>query len=104
MNMMAALTRTRIVEILREQRNELSRFGVETIALFGAYAKETPTASSDMDFVVEFSAPTYDNLVGLQDYLEGLFDRKVDILTPAGVESIRIPQVAEDIKRSLVHV
>ncbi len=103
--MMASLTGTTIVEVLREQRAELSRFGVESIALFGSYAKETQTnSSSDVDVLVEFSAPTYDNFVGLQDYLEGLFGRKVDILTPAGVESIRIPQVAEDIKRSLVHV
>ena len=56
------------------------------------------------EIATSISPPTYDNFVGLQEYLEGLFDRKVDILTPAGVESIRIPQVAEDIKRSLVHV
>jgi predicted nucleotidyltransferase len=102
---MATLTRTSIVEILREQRAELRRFGVDSIALFGSYAKETQTASSsDVDLLVEFSAPTYDNFVRLQEYLEGLLGRNVDILTPAGVESIRIPQVAEDIKRSLVHV
>jgi hypothetical protein len=102
--MKTQLTRTGIVEILREERRELRRFGVETIALFGSYAKEAPASSSDVDFLVEFSAPTYDNFVGLQEYLERLFGRKVDILTPAGVESIRVPEVAEDIKRSLVHV
>ena len=102
---MASLTRTSIVEALREQRAELRRYGVDSIALFGSYAKENPTnSSSDVDFLVEFSAPTYDNYVGLQEYLERLLGRNVDILTPAGVESIRIPQVAEDIKRSLVHV
>ena len=105
MGMVASLTKTRIVEVLREQRSELRRLGVDSIALFGSYAKETPTTpSSDLDFLVAFSTPTYDNFVGLQEYLEGLFGRHVDILTPAGVESIRIPQVAEDIKRSLVHV
>ena len=102
---MASLTRTTIVEILREQRAELRRYGVDSIALFGSYAKETQTTSaSDVDLLVEFSTPTYDNFVGLQEYLQGLLGRNVDILTPAGVESIRIPQVAEDIKRSLVHV
>jgi len=102
--MKTPLTRTGIVDILREQRPDLKRFGVDTIALFGSYAKEAQTSSSDLDFLVEFSAPTYDNFVGLQEYLERLFGRKVEILTPAGIESIRVPEVAEDIKRSLVHV
>ena len=64
----------------------------------------TQTESSDLDFVVEFSAPTYDNFAALQELLEQLFGRRVDILTPAGIESIRVPRIAEDIKRSLVHV
>jgi hypothetical protein len=80
------------------------RLGVKTIALFGSYAKDAQTESSDLDFVVEFSAPTYDNFAALEELLERLFGRRVDILTPAGVESIRVPRIAEDIKRSLVHV
>jgi uncharacterized protein len=98
------LTSAGIVDLLREQRRELRRFGVRTIALFGSHAKGGQTASSDLDFLVDFSAPTYDNFVELEEYLEKLFDRKVDILTPAGIESIRVPGVAEDIRRSLVHV
>lgn len=102
--MKAALTRTDVLEALQRHRPELKRFSVRTIALFGSYAKDAQTDSSDLDFVVEFSAPTYDNFAGLEQFLEQLFGRKVDILTPAGVESIRVPQIAEDIKRTLVHV
>jgi predicted nucleotidyltransferase len=51
-----------------------------------------------------FSAPTYDHFVGLERFLEQLFDRPVDILTPAGVDSIRVPQIVEDIKRTILHV
>ncbi len=102
--MKTPLTNSGIVEVLRRQRQDLTRFGVNTIALFGSHAKNTQGASSDLDFLVEFSVPTYDNFVELENYLEKLFDRKVDILTPAGIESIRVPEVAEDIRRSLVHV
>jgi len=42
--------------------------------------------------------------MGLADYLEGLFKRKVDILTPLGVESIRVKRVADEIKRRLIYV
>lgn len=102
--MKAALTRTAILEALRRHRADLERFGVKTIALFGSYAREAQTDSSDLDFVVEFSAPTYDNFAGLEQFLEQLFSRRVDILTPAGVDSIRVPRIVEDIKRTLVHV
>jgi predicted nucleotidyltransferase len=102
--MKTALTRTEVVEALRRHRADLERFGVRTIALFGSYARDAQTDSSDLDFVVEFSAPTYDNFAGLGQFLERLFSRSVDILTPAGVDSIRIPRVVEDIKRTLVHV
>ncbi len=102
--MKAALTKTDILEALRRHRHELQRFGVRAIALFGSYATDAQKDSSDLDFLVEFSAPTYDNFASLDQFLEQLFDRRVDILTPAGVDSIRVPQIAEDIKRTLVHV
>ncbi len=102
--MKAALTKVDILEVLRRHRPNLERFSVKTIALFGSYAKDAPSDSSDLDFVVEFSNPTYDNFTGLEQYIEQLFGRRVDILTPAGVESIRAPRISEDIKRTLVHV
>jgi uncharacterized protein len=102
--MNTALTRMDIIETLRGHRPELARLGVKTIALFGSYAKDAQTDSSDLDFVVEFSAPTYDNFASLEQFLGQLFGRRVDILTPAGVDGIRVPQISEDIKRTLVHV
>jgi len=102
--MNTAPTRADILEALRRHRPELERFSVKTIALFGSYAKDAQTDSSDLDFVVEFSAPTYDNFASLEQFLGQLFGRRVDILTPAGVDSIRVPQISEDIKRTLVHV
>jgi predicted nucleotidyltransferase len=102
--MNTALTRTDILEALRRHRPDLERLSVKTIALFGSYAKDAQTDSSDLDFVVEFFAPTYDNFASLEQFLEQLFGRRIDILTPAGVNSIRVPQISEDIKRTLVHV
>lgn len=102
--MSSALTKADILDVLRQHQPDLGRLGVKTIALFGSYAKDAQTESSDLDFVVEFFTPTYDNFAALQELLEQLFARRVDILTPAGIESIRVPRIAEDIRRSLVHV
>jgi uncharacterized protein len=102
--MKRTLKKADILEALRSHRPNLERFSVKTIALFGSYAKGAQSDSSDLDFVVEFSRPTYDNFANLEKFLEELFGRRVDILTPAGVDSIRVPQISEDIKRTLVHV
>jgi predicted nucleotidyltransferase len=40
----------------------------------------------------------------LADYLENKLGRKVDILTPDGLKTIRVKQVAEKIKKSVVYV
>jgi hypothetical protein len=39
----------------------------------------------------------------LSSYLEDLLGKKVDILTPASIETIRIKEVAEGIKRSVIY-
>jgi len=78
MTMKAALTRTDILEALRRHQPELKQFGVTTIAIFGSYARDAQTDSSDLDFVVEFSPPTYDNFAGLEQFLEQLFERNVE--------------------------
>ncbi len=41
--------------------------------------------------------------MALIDFLEKLFGKKVDVLTPEGVESIRIKSVADDIRRNTVY-
>lgn len=59
---------------------------------------------SDLDFLVDFERPTYDNLLSLSKDLERLFGRKVDILTPQGLESIRVRSIAESIRKTLAYV
>jgi len=63
------------------------------------------TSQSDIDIYVEFRLEelTFDKYLGLIEYLERLLGRRVDIITKDGVETIRIPHVKEEIKRSLVY-
>lgn len=98
-----ALTREGILGTLRRNEALLRKYGVKRIGLFGSYARETQTASSDVDFLVEFSEPTYDNFIGLTEALEGLLARKVEILTPDGLDSIRVPEVADSIRNALAY-
>lgn len=93
-----------ILKLLRVHWDVLKKYGVKKVGVFGSFARRSETKKSDIDLVVEFKKPSFDNYIDLVDYLEDLFKRKVDILTPCGVKSIRIKKVAEEIKRSLIYV
>lgn len=94
-----------IVTILKKELPYLRNFfGVKRIGLFGSFAKGIQREDSDVDIVVEFEKPIGLKFVEMADHIEKILGKKVDILTPAGIKSIRIKKVAEDIKESIVYV
>jgi len=103
MNMKKTLTQEKVIRELNEHREVLNKYTVKKIGLFGSFVRNRQKSGSDIDFVVEFKKPSFDNLSGLINYLEKLFGRKVDVLTSEGVKNIRVKKVAEDIKRNLVY-
>jgi predicted nucleotidyltransferase len=99
------LTKEKIVKLLQEQHPYLAtEFGVSKIGLFGSYAKGQSGDASDIDLIVEFERPIGFRFIDLVDYLENLLGHKVDVLTPAGVQNIRIERVARSIFQSIVYV
>lgn len=98
-----SLTRRQILTLIQKNRDSLRQYSVKSIGLFGSFAKGEHNRSSDIDLLVEFRRPTFDNFMGLIDYLEKVFGRKVDVLTPGGVDSIRVKEVAGNIKKSVVY-
>lgn len=101
--MRKTLTQEKVIRELNEHREVLNKYTVKKIGLFGSFVRNRQKSGSDIDFVVEFKKPSFDNLSGLINYLEKLFGRKVDVLTSEGVKNIRVKKVAEDIKRNLVY-
>jgi hypothetical protein len=99
------MTREKVIEILRKELSYLvSEYGVKKIGLFGSYAKGSPAKGSDIDILVEFDRPIGLKFMEFAEYLEKLLGRGVNILTPAGVQSIRIERVARSITESIVYV
>ena len=104
MNAKKNLTRRGIISALQRRQDSLRQFKVKRIGLFGSYAAGRQNRKSDIDFVVEFDEPTFDNFMGLIEYLQKLFGKKIDILTPEGVKSIRTEEVAKSIERNVAYV
>jgi predicted nucleotidyltransferase len=97
------LTKDEIFDTLRKHRDILLKYKVKEIGLFGSFVRGEQGEKSDIDLFADFEDPSMENFMGLSFFLEDLFGRKVEILTPAGVESIRIDHVKEEIKRSIVY-
>lgn len=73
-----------IFELIRQNKSELDRFGASRIGLFGSQIRGEASAESDIDFIVEFLSgrKSYDNYIDLCFFLEDLFGKKIDLLTP----------------------
>ncbi|MGL2993297.1 nucleotidyltransferase family protein [Flavobacterium sp. TSSA_36] len=70
-----------IINALKGDKQYLAEnFGVASIALFGSYAKGLENKDSDIDFIVEFSVPSYSLLMGLYTYLEDKLQSKIEII------------------------
>lgn len=86
------LTQKNIMEILQKHRDEIKSYKTKKIGLFGSFLKGSGDEKSDIDFLVAFSEPTFDNYMGLKFFLEELFGRKIDLV------------IAETLKPALQYV
>ncbi len=100
------MNKKEVIELLKIHKKNLEKFGVKRIGIFGSFGRDEGVERSDIDIVVEFEKGkgTFKNFGGLIEYLENLFNRSVDVLTPVGIESIRIKEIRENIKRELIYV
>jgi predicted nucleotidyltransferase len=76
--------------MLKNKRAELlalsAKHGANNIRLFGSVVRGDDRDGSDVDFLVDMqkSSNLFD-LIGLQQDLEKAIDRKVNVLTPNGI-------------------
>ena len=76
----------RIMSRLRAGRPVFRRYGVTRLALFGSATRRTMRRNSDLDFLVEFDRPTFDSYMGVKEYLEDAFRRKIDLVVSDSVK------------------
>jgi predicted nucleotidyltransferase len=85
-----------ILDTLKDVKKELKiEYRVKTIGLFGSYVNNKQTATSDIDFLVEFenNADLF-HFIGLSRYLEEIFNTKVDVISK--------PSLKEELKQDIL--
>ena len=91
-----------IVFTLREEMPHLEkRYYVESLGVFGPYARGTNRPRSTLNLVVEYKKlPTLIEMAQLEEHLQGLLGLKVDL----GIKGDLRPHIKERVLRELVKV
>jgi hypothetical protein len=87
---------------LKTIKPELSALGVLKIGIFGSFAREQQSETSDIDILIEFSPNnhTFDNFMEATFLLEKTMGRKVEVVTPESLS----PFIGPHILREVEHV
>ncbi|MXV73261.1 nucleotidyltransferase family protein [Candidatus Poribacteria bacterium] len=92
------LSKASIKRTLVDNRKTLRKYGVKRIGLFGSYVRGTATAASDIDFLVELERLTFRDYMGLALFLEDLFEKDVDLLTPTSIKPGYKPYIEKEVE------
>ena len=97
---MSAATKTDVLALVANHQQQLKAFGVKRVGVFGSFVHDQQDEVSDVGVLVEFEPgrKTFDNFMQLAFYLEELFGRKVDLLTPESLSPYLGPQILREVE------
>ena len=88
-----------IIDSIEQRAEEIrARFGVSRLGVFGSRVRGEETADSDLDVLVEFSAPTFRNYMGLKRFLEELSGLPVDLVSAAAMKPSLKPYIFGEVR------
>ncbi len=97
-------TKEDVVQRLRGAGEQLVALGVLSIGLFGSFVTGRQTATSDVDFLVDFvpGQHSFDNFMELSFLLEALMERQVELLTRESLSPYIGPHILREVERVAV--
>jgi predicted nucleotidyltransferase len=94
------LQKVKVMTVLTKNLATIRSFGVRRIGLFGSVLRGEAGPKSDVDILVEFDEghATFDNLMGLHEFLTQILKRKVDLVTMGGLSPYIGPHILKEVK------
>ena len=95
------MTKSEIFQRIRNHRNDIEKYGVVQIGLFGSYVRNEQKETSDIDILVDLEPGkrTFDNFMGLCFYLDDLFsEKKVEVVTTGGLSKYIGPHILKEVE------
>jgi len=95
------MTKNYILKTLNEFKPILQRkYKIKKIGIFGSYSINKQNKSSDIDIFVEFKEKNFENIVGLWNFLENKFNKKIDLIYQHKNSNLNI---IENIKKRVIY-
>jgi len=90
------MSRDEILNVLKMHGEELRRYKVRRLGIFGSAARGELRPESDIDFLVELDDKTFDRYMDLKFFLEELFGRKVDLVLKEAIKPALRSRILEE--------
>ena len=95
------MNRSQVLAILQMHLPTIEAMGVRSLALFGSVARDEALPESDIDFAVEFIAPTtFDGYMNLKILLEDTLGEDIDLVP---IQSMK-PEVKATMQKDIYYV
>jgi predicted nucleotidyltransferase len=94
-------TKENILNALRSQKHEFSKFGIKNVGLFGSYTRNEQVINSDIDVLIDFEpeAENFDNFMAVYDIIQQLFkDEKIEVVTVNGLSPYISPSILKEVQ------
>jgi len=93
------MTLQSITQSLTAQKAQLQSFGLRKIGVFGSTARGESSITSDIDLILDFdpAKKTYKNFIASTTFLENLFNRPIDAVTPQALSPYIAPHIEKDV-------
>ena len=99
------LTKTEVIQFLKANSQHFkNQYGISKVAIFGSYASDTASQESDIDLIVDLDQPLGFKFYSFIEEIENSLNKKVDVLTMDGINSIRSEKIKTNIKQSMEYV
>ena len=97
---MAVQTKEQLLSLLQENQHRIRALGVHQLGVFGSFARNQQKRESDVDILVKFEpgSKTFDAFMQLAFFLEALFGRRVELVTPESLSPYLGPNILREIE------
>lgn len=88
-----------IMKSIQDNLDEVKRYGIRRIGVFGSFVRSSGNEKSDIDVLIEFypGKKNFDNYMELKFFLEKLLHRKVDLVIKDAIKPRIKPAILNEV-------
>ena len=86
-------------ELKNKTKPVFDKYRIKYAGVFGSFARDEARSNSDVDIMIDYHRPfSLLDLIGLENDLKDLLQKKVDVVTENGASKYMKPSMLRDLK------